>query len=66
MPTEILNALRRITHTIDLRSRGLLVDYGLTAPLLLALQVIAVPQPVMQDHSLRLNPRRVRPAPWRS
>lgn len=47
MQTEILNALRRITHTI----RGRLGDYGLTARLLLACQVIAVPQPVMQDYT---------------
>ncbi|REJ70041.1 MAG: MarR family transcriptional regulator [Planctomycetota bacterium] len=37
---QILVALRRITRAIDLRSRSLLQDYGLTAPQLAALQAI--------------------------
>jgi DNA-binding MarR family transcriptional regulator len=38
---QILVALRRITRAIDLRSRTLLQDYGLTAPQLTTLQAIA-------------------------
>ena len=37
---QILVALRRITRAIDLRSRTLLQDYGLTAPQLTSLQAI--------------------------
>lgn len=42
---QILVALRRITRAIDLRSRTLLQDYGLTAPQLITLQAIARQQP---------------------
>jgi DNA-binding MarR family transcriptional regulator len=38
---QILVALRRITRAIDLRSRTLLQDYGLTAPQLATLNTIA-------------------------
>jgi DNA-binding MarR family transcriptional regulator len=43
---RILVALRRITRAIDLRSRTLLQDYGLTAPQLTTLQAISRLQPV--------------------
>ena len=43
---QILVALRRITRAIDLRSRMLLQDYGLTAPQLTALHAISRLQPV--------------------
>jgi DNA-binding MarR family transcriptional regulator len=46
LETEILEALRRINRTIELRSRALLLNYGLTAPQLTALQAIARLQPV--------------------
>jgi DNA-binding MarR family transcriptional regulator len=42
---QILVALRRITRAIDLRSRTLLQDYGLTAPQLVSLQAISRLQP---------------------
>ena len=42
---QILVALRRITRAIDLRSRTLLQDYGLTAPQLTSLQAISRLQP---------------------
>ena len=38
---QILVALRRITRAIDLRSRTLLQDYGLTAPQLVTLNTIS-------------------------
>lgn len=43
---QILVALRRITRAIDLRSRTLLQDYGLTAPQLTSLHAISRLQPV--------------------
>jgi DNA-binding MarR family transcriptional regulator len=43
---QILVALRRITRAIDLRSRTLLQDYGLTAPQLATLNTISRMQPV--------------------
>jgi DNA-binding MarR family transcriptional regulator len=43
---QIVVALRRITRAIDLRSRLLLQDHGLTAPQLTALQAIARLEPV--------------------
>jgi len=43
---QILMALRRITRAIDLRSRTLLQDYGLTAPQLATLNTISRLQPV--------------------
>lgn len=43
---EILEALRRISRAIDIRSRTLLLNYGLTAPQLLALQAIAREEPI--------------------
>jgi DNA-binding MarR family transcriptional regulator len=43
---QILIALRRITRAIDLRSRMLLQDYGLTAPQLITLHAVARLQPV--------------------
>lgn len=43
---QILVALRRITRAIDLRSRVLLHDYGLTAPQLAALKAVQQMQPV--------------------
>ena len=43
---EIVVALRRITRAIDLRSRTLLQDYGLTVPQLATLQAIDRLQPV--------------------
>lgn len=43
---QILVALRRIMRAIDLRSRTLLQDYGLTAPQLTALHAISRLQPV--------------------
>lgn len=42
---QILVALRRITRAIDLRSRTLLQDYGLTAPQLTTLHAISRLQP---------------------
>lgn len=43
---QVIVALRRITRSIDLHSRELLQDIGLTAPQLAALQAIARLQPV--------------------
>lgn len=43
---QILVALRRITRAIDLHSRTLLRDYGLTAPQLTTLHAISRLQPV--------------------
>jgi len=43
---QILVALRRVTRAIDLRSRMLLQDYGLTTPQLLTLLAVARLQPV--------------------
>jgi DNA-binding MarR family transcriptional regulator len=43
---QILVALRRIMRAIDLRSRTLLQDYGLTAPQLVALHAVSRLQPV--------------------
>jgi DNA-binding MarR family transcriptional regulator len=43
---QILMALRRITRAIDLRSRTLLQDYGLTAPQLATLNTVSRLQPV--------------------
>lgn len=43
---QVIVALRRITRAIDLRSRGLLHQYGLTAPQLAALKSIGRLQPV--------------------
>jgi DNA-binding MarR family transcriptional regulator len=43
---EIVVALRRITRAIDLRSRTLLQDYGLTVPQLATLQAIGRLQPI--------------------
>lgn len=42
---QILVALRRITRAIDIRSRTLLQDYGLTAPQLTTLQAISRLEP---------------------
>jgi DNA-binding MarR family transcriptional regulator len=42
---QIVVALRRITRAIDLRSRTLLQDYGLTAPQLTTLRAIARLEP---------------------
>jgi DNA-binding MarR family transcriptional regulator len=46
METQFLVALRRIARGIDLRSRQLLVDFGLTAPQLAVLQTVSRLQPV--------------------
>ncbi len=43
---QVIVALRRITRAIDLHSRGLMHDIGLTAPQLAALQTIARMQPI--------------------
>jgi len=43
---QIVVALRRITRAIDLHSRMLLHDHGLTAPQLMALRAISRRQPV--------------------
>jgi len=43
---QILVALRRVTRAIDLRSRMLLQDHGLTTPQLLTLLAVARLQPV--------------------
>lgn len=43
---QVIVALRRITRAIDLHSRGLLHEYGLTAPQLAALKAIGELQPV--------------------
>lgn len=43
---QVIVALRRITRAIDLHSRGLLQEFGLTAPQLAALQAIGRLQPV--------------------
>jgi DNA-binding MarR family transcriptional regulator len=43
---QILIALRRITRAIDLRSRSLLQDFGLTVPQLTAVQAVHRLQPV--------------------
>jgi len=43
---QVLAALRRITRAIDLHSRGLLQQVGLTAPQLAALQAIERLQPI--------------------
>ena len=46
LEAEILGALRRINRAIELRSRALLLNYGLTAPQLAALQAVARLQPI--------------------
>ena len=46
LEAQILVALRRITRAVDLRSRALLNDYGLTAPQLTTLHAINRLQPV--------------------
>lgn len=43
---QVLVALRRITRAIDLHSRGLMQEIGLTAPQLASLQTIARLQPI--------------------
>ena len=43
---QIIVALRRITRAIDLRSRTLLQDYGLTVPQLATLKAISQLEPV--------------------
>lgn len=43
---QVIVALRRITRAIDLRSRGLMQQIGLTAPQLASLQAIARLQPI--------------------
>lgn len=43
---QVIVALRRITRAIDLHSRGLLHEFGLTAPQLAALKAIGRLQPV--------------------
>ncbi len=43
---QVIAALRRITRAIDLHSRGLLHEFGLTAPQLAALQAVRRLQPV--------------------
>ena len=43
---QVIVALRRITRAIDLHSRGLMQQIGLTAPQLAALQAIAKLQPI--------------------
>lgn len=43
---QVIVALRRITRAIDLHSRGLMQQIGLTAPQLAALQAIARLQPI--------------------
>ena len=43
---QVLAALRRITRAIDLHSRGLMQQVGLTAPQIAALQAIARLQPI--------------------
>jgi DNA-binding MarR family transcriptional regulator len=43
---QIVAALRRITRAIDLRSRTLLHDYGLTAPQLAVLKAVERLQPI--------------------
>lgn len=43
---QVLVALRRITRAIDLHSRGLMQEIGLTAPQLASLQTIARMQPI--------------------
>ena len=43
---QVIAALRRITRAIDLRSRGLMQEIGLTAPQLASLQAIARLQPI--------------------
>lgn len=43
---QVLVALRRITRAIDLHSRGLMQEIGLTAPQLASLQTIAKAQPI--------------------
>ncbi|QDT29198.1 MarR family winged helix-turn-helix transcriptional regulator [Gimesia panareensis] len=43
---QVIVALRRITRAIDLHSRGLMQEIGLTAPQLAALQTIARMQPI--------------------
>lgn len=43
---QVLVALRRITRAIDLHSRGLMQEIGLTAPQLASLQTIAKIQPI--------------------
>lgn len=46
LENQVIMALRRITRAIDLHSRDLLQDVGLTAPQLTALQAISRLQPV--------------------
>ncbi|MEQ8790310.1 MAG: MarR family transcriptional regulator [Pirellulaceae bacterium] len=46
LEAEILEALRKMTRAIDIRSRTLLLNYGLTAPQLTVLRAIARQEPV--------------------
>jgi len=46
LEAEILEALRRINRAIEVRSRTLLLNYGLTAPQLTVLQAVARQEPV--------------------
>lgn len=43
---QVIVALRRITRAIDLHSRGLMQEIGLTTPQLASLQMIARKQPI--------------------
>lgn len=43
---QVIVALRRITRAIDLHSRGLMQDFGLTAPQLAALRAVETLQPI--------------------
>ena len=43
---QVIVALRRITRAIDLHSRGLMQEFGLTAPQLAALQAVQRLQPI--------------------
>jgi DNA-binding MarR family transcriptional regulator len=50
---QIIRALRRITRAIDLRSRALMQQHGLTAPQLGALQAIGRLEPVLAGEVAR-------------
>ena len=49
---QVIVALRRITRAIDLHSRGLMQQFGLTAPQLASLQAIERLQPITGGQKL--------------
>lgn len=46
LENEVVGALRRITRSIDLHSRNLMIEFGLTSPQLAALQAVGRAGPI--------------------